>query len=317
MHCRGQFFASLLIATLVASVIISASAARENVYERAFFTLASSAKTSPTYATVAGKEVTYAYGIPGGRLLDNGNITEFSGSDMVNFTVSSSPQGDSASYKTSRSMESIKREIGGKINRGDDFVRNEGIELIGKKSGPRRIDQICAIYDSLVDEKNWTYVDDWKGLDQFQYSNYTLKMGQKVGGLGKGDCDDFAILLGALTESVGASSRIVFAYGPAGGHAYTEVYLGKAKGPGGDVDRMMRWLRYTYKVEEINVHTDLATGDVWLNLDWWKEQGGAKHPGGGSLYGSQTCSGLSGEQRAKGAFDARGCSAYCHIPGGT
>jgi len=31
---------------------------------------------------------------------------------------------------------------------------------------------------------------------------------------------------------------------------------------------------------EINVHTDLATGDVWLNLDWWKEPGGAKHPGG-------------------------------------
>ena len=30
----------------------------------------------------------------------------------------------------------------------------------------------------------------------------------------------------------------------------------------------------------INVHTDLSTGDVWLNLDWWKEPGGAKHPGG-------------------------------------
>jgi PKD repeat protein len=177
-------------------------------------------------------------------------------------------------------MDSIKEEINGKINRGDDFVRIEGIALIGKKSGPRRIDQICAIYDSLVDERNWTYVDDWKGLDQFQYSNYTLRMGQNVGVLGIGDCDDFAILLGSLVESVGASSRIVFAYGPGGGHAYTEVYLGKANGPGSDVDRMMRYLRYVYKAEEINVHTDLATGDVWLNLDWWKEQGGAKHPGG-------------------------------------
>ena len=75
-------------------------------------------------------------------------------------------------------------------------------------------------------------------------------MGQNVGVLGIGDCDDFAILLGALVESVGASSRIVFAYGPGGGHAYTEVYLGKAQGPGSDVDRMIRWLRHEYKVED-------------------------------------------------------------------
>jgi hypothetical protein len=247
MHGYGQFFASLLVATLVASVLISDSEARANVYEQAVLALASSAKTLPEGAGGADREVAYAYGTSGGHMLDNGNITEFNGSNRVNFTVAASPQGDSASYETSRTMEPIKEEIGWKINRGDDFVRNEGIELIGKKSGPRRIDQISAIYDSLVDEKNWTYVDDWKGLDQFQYSNYTLKLGQDVGGLGKGDCDDFAILLGALMESVGASSRIVFAYGPTGGHAYTEVYLGKAKGPGSDVDRMIRWLRYVYR----------------------------------------------------------------------
>ncbi|VVB71792.1 PKD domain protein [uncultured archaeon] len=226
------------------------------------------------------KEVAYAYGKSGGRLLNNGNITEFHGSDSVNFTVAAGPQGDSASYETRRSMESIKEEITRRINRGDGSVRDEGIELIGKRSGPRRIDQICAIYDYLVDEKNWTYVGDWKGLDQFQHSNYTLKMGQDVGGLGKGDCDDFAILLGALVESVGATSRIIFAHGPAGGHAYAEVYLGNVKDPGSDVDRMVRWLRYVYMAEDINVQTDLATGDVWLNLDWWKEPGGAKHPGG-------------------------------------
>ena len=274
MHRHGRIFAALLLITMAGALfLISASAT--NAFEQAF-----SAEASLEDAAGADREVAYAYGIPGGHLLDNGNMTKFSGSDMVNFTVSASPQGDLASYETTRSMEQIKEEIRRKINRGNDLVRDRGIELIGKKSGPRRIDQICAIYDSLVDEKNWTYVDDWKGLDQFQYSNYSLKMGQDIGGLGKGDCDDFAILLGALVESVGASSRIVFAYGPGGGHAYTEVYLGKAQGPDSNADRMMRWLRYAYKAEEINVHTDLATGDVWLNLDWWKEQGGAKHPGG-------------------------------------
>lgn len=223
--------------------------------------------------------ISYSHGISRGNVLENGNITELNGSEIVNFTVSASPLGGK-SYASNRSLESISEEISRKINRGNELVRNEGIDLIGPKSGPRRIDQICAIYNYLVDERNWTYVDDWTGLENFQYSNYTLEKGQNVGGLGKGDCDDFAILLGALVESVGAHPRILFAYGPNGGHAYVEVYLGKAGRPGGDVDRMMRWLRCEYEVEEINVHNDLSNGDVWLNLDWWKEPGGSNHPGG-------------------------------------
>jgi PKD repeat protein len=76
----------------------------------------------------------------------------------------------------------------------------------------------------------------------------------------------------------------MLAYGPMGGHAYTEVYLGKAEGVDSDVDRMIRWLKARYNVPEIKTHNDLDTGDVWLNLDWWKDpNNGAeltKHPGG-------------------------------------
>ncbi|MGV8175850.1 MAG: transglutaminase domain-containing protein, partial [Methanothrix sp.] len=210
-------------------------------------------------------DIPYSYGISESKILENGNITELVGSRIVNFTVSASTPG-AMSYVSNRSLESIREEISRKINRGNELVRDTGVDLIGPKSGPRRIDQICAIYDYLVDEENWTYVNDWIGLENFQYSNYTLKKGQDVGGLGKGDCDDFAILLSALVESVGANPRIVFAYGPNGGHAYSEVYLGKDGGPGSDADRIMRWLRCEYKVEEINVHKDLSNGDVWLNL---------------------------------------------------
>jgi S-layer protein (TIGR01567 family) len=149
---------------------------------------------------------------------------------------------------------------------------------VGNISGPRRIDQICSIYDFLVN--GWIYVEDWKGLEQLQYSNYTLKKGKEAGQLGKGDCDDFSILLAALMESVGATSRIIFADRPTGGHAYAEVYLGKAEGEGSDVDRMIKWLRSHYRSSEIMTHTDMPTGDVWLNMDWWKEPGGAEHPGG-------------------------------------
>ena len=66
---------------------------------------------------------------------------------------------------------------------------------------------------------NWTYISDWRGLEVFQYSNYTLVMGHEVGSSGKGDCDDFSILMASLVESIGGTPRIVLAYGPAGGHA--------------------------------------------------------------------------------------------------
>jgi PKD repeat protein len=220
-----------------------------------------------------------SYGVDDAKILENGNITEFDGSEIVNFTVSTSFIGGK-SYISNRSLELIREEISIKINRGNDLVRDQGLDLIESRSGPRQIDQICAIYDCLVDEENWTYVDDWAGLENFQYSNYTLKKGQDLGGLGKGDCDDFAILLSALVESIGANPRIIFAHGPNGGHAYAEVYLGKDGGTGSDVDRIMLWLRCRYEVGGINVHRDLSNGDVWLNLDWWKEPGGANHPGG-------------------------------------
>ena len=210
----------------------------------------------------------------GEKTAGQANITEYNGTDLVSFTVSS--RGPSASYKAIRDVDSIKDEIKQKINRGNVLVREEGLRLVGSKSGAQRIDQICSIYDYLVG--NWTYVSDWKGLDEFQYSNYSLKMGREVGSSGKGDCDDFSILLASLVESIGGTPRIVFAYSPSGGHAYAEVYLGKNSNK--DVDRMLRWLRTAYSVNDVNLHQDLKNGDVWLNMDWWTDPDGANRPGG-------------------------------------
>jgi hypothetical protein len=125
---------------------------------------------------------------------------------------------------------------------------------------------------------NWTYVSDWSGLEVFQYSNYTLRKGNEAGKSGKGDCDDFSILLASLIESIGGTPRIIFAYSPTGGHAYTEVYLGKSNSK--EAERMLRWLRSSYDANDVNAHVDPGNGDLWLNMDWWKDSGGANHPGG-------------------------------------
>jgi len=225
------------------------------------------------------KEVACIFGEKGEYIANEANITNYKGSDIVSFTTASGPD-RGPSFKSKRTEDSIREEIDEKINRGNQAVRDEGLKLVGNKSGARRIDQISSIYNNMVGR--WTYVDDWKGLEQFQYSNYTLTIGKDAGSSGKGDCDDFSILLASLIESIGGTPRIILAYSPSlgEGHAYTEVYLGKADEQNGEAYRIIKWLKSEYNVENISYHKDLDNGDLWLNMDWWKEPGGAKHPGG-------------------------------------
>jgi PKD repeat protein len=227
------------------------------------------------------KEVAYSYGASGSHPLDSGNVTEYRGSDLVTYAIASvTPDGRPTAAKA-RTVDEIKKEINQKLNVGNHAVRDEGRRLILEYPGDGTISQICSIYDYLVG--NWSYARDTRGIEEFQYSNKSLEYG-KGKFSGQGDCDDFSILLASLIESIGGTSRIVLAYGSMGGHAYTEVYLGKAEGVDCKVDRMIKWLRNHYKVTDINTHTDLDTGDVWLNLDWWKDPNTGvnltKHPGG-------------------------------------
>lgn len=228
-------------------------------------------------------EIAYSSGPNGEKPVGQNNITEYKGTDLISFTTSASSRGPTSYYNRTneRTVDDIKDEINKKINRGNEDVRSKGLILAAGRSGAQRIDQICAIYDYIA--RNWSFASDWRGMeDEFQYSNYTLELGKQSGRSGIGDCDDFSILLSALIESIGATPRIILAYSPSGGHAYTEVYMGNSNN-NTDIDKMKKWLRRQYKVNEVYIHSDPEKGDIWLNMDWWAEEGedGALlHPGG-------------------------------------
>ena len=229
-------------------------------------------------STACCQEVAYAYSESGGRLLESANITEYNGTD----TVTSAITGAGLSFQGSgMTVDEMKEEINLKLNVPNQVVDNKASSLVLDYPGDRTINQICSIYEHMVGK--WSYKSDTRGIEVFQYSNQSLERGAGRFS-GQGDCDDFAILLASLVESVGGTSRIILAYGPMGGHAYTEVYLGNASSSESDVQRMLSWLRKNYKVKDVNTHTDLKTDDVWLNLDWWKDPNTgrdlAKHPGG-------------------------------------
>jgi PKD repeat protein len=231
------------------------------------------------------REAAFSFNESGQYPLMNGNVTEYNGSDIVTSAIASASLDAESTSSESKTVDDIKKEINFKLNIGNDAVKDEGRSLTLEYPGDRSIKQICSIYDNMV--SNWHYIPDTRGIEDFQYSNKSLEYG-KGKYSGQGDCDDFSILLASLIESIGCTSRIMLAYGPMGGHAYTEVYLGKAEGVESDADRMIKWLRTNYKVSDINVHTDLDTGEVWLNLDWWRDPNAlndlAKHHPGGPFF---------------------------------
>ena len=166
-------------------------------------------------------------------------------------------------------------------NRRD--IRDLGASIVGYP-GDVTIDKVCAIYDYLKNGnktmKGWAYISDPLANGEDQYANETIKKGKEYARSGVGDCDDFAILMAALVEFIGATPRIVLADNGRVGHAYTEVYIGNLESKDNQVEEIIQWLRDKYLLNNVYVHIDPETRHIWLNLDWGPDSKGFSHPGG-------------------------------------
>jgi len=174
-----------------------------------------------------------------------------------------------------------KNELENKVSSTDPTVKNEATRLAARYPGVYTIGQVCCIYEYLrygnETRNKWAYVNDPISLEYVRPPNETLSLNANRSGVG--DCDDFAILMSALIESIGGRTRIVFAYNESVGHAYSEVYLGRLGESNQNVEKVILWpmLKYSSK---IYCHLNNETNEVWLNLDWWDDDHGVAHPGG-------------------------------------
>jgi tetratricopeptide (TPR) repeat protein len=172
-----------------------------------------------------------------------------------------------------------KKILNARVESDNSRVHEEALVLVAKYPGDYTIDQICSIFEYLKD--GWHYVRDPRGVDYFNYANSTLSLCNSIGCAGIGDCDDFAVLMSALVESIGGTSRIILAQNnTTGGHAYAEVYLGQLGDPSNQVNDIIKWLFQKYNTDKIFVHIETDTNEVWLNLDWGSDEKGNAHPGG-------------------------------------
>lgn len=182
--------------------------------------------------------------------------------------------GGSGSGTQEKNIGELKRTLDARVEPDNPRVRDEAVVLALKYPGEKTIDQIVSIYDYLKNgdesKKGWGYVSDPRGIDDFMFANQTLRNGERANCVGGGDCDDFAILMSALVESIGGTTRIILARNNStGGHAYTEVYLGRINNSdsGGQVEAIVDWLKEKLDADKIYTHIDTDTKDVWLNLD--------------------------------------------------
>jgi len=194
--------------------------------------------------------------------------------------------GNAPDSKTEKKVIDLKKIFDSRVEPENPRVRDEAVGLVARYPGDYTIDQISSIYTYL--KKDWHYVRDPRGVDYYMYANETLKVGEKANCIGAGDCDDFAILMSALVESVGGTTRIILARNNStGGHAFAEVYLGQLDAKNSRVTEVINWLKQNYNIDKIYSHIDTDTKNVWLNLDWGADEKGNAHPGGPFFLGDK------------------------------
>jgi predicted RNA-binding Zn-ribbon protein involved in translation (DUF1610 family) len=152
------------------------------------------------------------------------------------------------------------------INNGttNDFA----VRLASKFPGEYNIVQVCQIYDYIV--TRWKYVNDSDKGENFRSASRSINNNLA------GDCDDFAILMAAMIESIGGDARISFAYDDKGvGHAFTEVLASNNRE---EMQSVIDAINLLYGTDKFTIYyTPMKNGECWLNMDWFGEP---KHPGG-------------------------------------
>lgn len=150
----------------------------------------------------------------------------------------------------------------------DNPVTNDyAVRLASYFPGEYNIGQVCQIYDYIV--QRWKYVSDSDKKENFRSASRSINNDLA------GDCDDFAILIAAMIESIGGDARISFAYNESGGHAFTEVLATNSKE---DMQLIVDEINGIYGTNSFRIYYyPDQLGRCWLNLDWFGNQ---RHPGG-------------------------------------
>lgn len=152
-----------------------------------------------------------------------------------------------------------------------DAIRLSIIQVVHPvHAGEFNTGQLADLFDYI--DRRWVYVSDPININDIQRAAGNW-------GIFRGDCEDAAVMMSAAIHAVGGETRIIYAFGPEGGHAYAEVNVGK------DPEAVNWYIRARYRLPEeaIIQFTPDEFGQYWLPLDTsWD------YPGGGPTFEGDT-----------------------------
>lgn len=134
------------------------------------------------------------------------------------------------------------------------------------------IEQICEIYDYC--RSKWSYINDPKGHE------YLARASETIASDLTGDCDDFATLIASCILAVGGETRINLAFGPDGGHAFTEVEVSHL-----DWNHIKNYIGQRFNRYDMEyIYYNKENDNIWLNLDWQSPYPGGKYFDSTEIY---------------------------------
>lgn len=175
--------------------------------------------------------------------------------DRVGAVLAASPE---EAYVRGTMMPQLRRAL----DPSEPVVRNTAVQIAARREGTFRVEQVAALWSHV--HGRWRYVNDPRGRE------YVAMPKESIENAYAGDCDDFAVTLGAMVRAIGGEVRVVFMEGARGGHAYAEVCV---DGPPAEVaTKLARYYGRAWSAgvsgrRAVAYRSDSAC-PVWLNLDW-------------------------------------------------
>lgn len=175
--------------------------------------------------------------------------------DRVGAVLAASPE---EAYVRGTMMPQLRRAL----DPSEPVVRNTAVQIAARREGTFRVEQVAALWSHV--HGRWRYVNDPRGRE------YVAMPKESIENQYAGDCDDFAVTLGAMLRAIGGEVRVVFVEGARGGHAYAEVCVDAP--PAEVATKLSRYYGRAWSAgvsgrRAVAYRSDSAC-PVWLNLDW-------------------------------------------------
>ncbi len=186
-------------------------------------------------------------------------ITEQCGPPKPPIQQQADPNPNISGNLSNNELFKLRQDICSKIDPLNPQIRNTAASIAGASPGEWGVNQLVELY--LWMKENIHYVSDPARQEYFASATETLK--DKAG-----DCEDQAMLASSLINSVGGTSKVVFAYSCS--HAFASVFISASEEEFNAVEKTIADIYWRKEIFDLSSQSMFGYKDdqgYWLIVD--------------------------------------------------